>query len=82
MSCKERLPTEKITSAKCNLLVLSLKDNATAMNLGQGPLESTVFVLLHHKDVRVAPLSHMQPLCSAITHYVIVFFKTQLKEIF
>lgn len=56
MSCKERLPTEKITSAKCNLLVLSLKEKATAMNLGQGPLESTVFVLLHHKDVRVAPV--------------------------
>lgn len=68
MSYKERLPTKKITSAKCNLLVLSLKEKVAAMDLGQDSLESIVFVLLRHKDVRVAPLSHLQPLFSAVTH--------------
>lgn len=67
MSCKERLPTKKITSAKCNLLVLSLKVKTTAMDLGQDSLESIVFVLLHHKDVQVAPC-HICSHCSVPSH--------------
>lgn len=61
LACKKKsVPIEKITSAKCNLLVLSLKQKAAAVNLGRDSLENTVFALLRHRDVGVAPLSHLQ----------------------